>query len=61
MRVDYFDPVVGPRFRIESELIRERGRTCFVETRFLDLEGKLLVFALTTLRKVPTDRLIGDA
>ncbi len=61
MRVDYFDPVVGPRFRIESELIRERGRTCFVETRFLDLEGKLLVFALTTLRKVPTESLIGDA
>ena len=41
--------------------IRERGRTCFVETRFLDLEGKLLVFALTTLGKVPVDRLIGDA
>jgi acyl-coenzyme A thioesterase PaaI-like protein len=61
MRVDYFDPVVGPRFRIESQLVRERGRTCFVETRFLDLRGKLLVFALTTMRRVPKDRVIGDA
>ena len=60
MRIDYFDPVVGPRFRIESELVKERGRTCFVETRFVDGDGNLLVFALTTMRKVAVSRPLGD-
>jgi len=27
MRVDYFDPVVGPTFWLESRIVRERGRT----------------------------------
>ena len=61
MRIDYFEPVLGPRFEIKSTLMNERSRTCFVETRFLDADGTLLVFALTTLRKVPLEQLLGDA
>ncbi len=61
MRVDYFEPVTGPRFFIESTLVNERGRMCFIETRFLDADGKLLVFALTTLRKIPMKGALGDA
>ncbi|HLK12190.1 MAG TPA: PaaI family thioesterase [Candidatus Binatia bacterium] len=60
MRVDYFAPVVGPRFVIESTLVTERGRLRFVETRFLDPGGALLAFALTTLREVPLERALGD-
>src|SRR5437016_8110435 len=33
MRVDYFEPIVGPEFLIESRLLKKRGRTNFVETR----------------------------
>lgn len=62
MRVDYFDPVLGPRFFIEARIVRERGRTVMVETRFVDPnDGKLLVFALTTLRRVAQARKLGDA
>lgn len=61
MRVDYFEPVLGPRFVIESQVVKERGRTVFVETRFLDAGGELLVFALTTMRRVALDRPLGDA
>jgi len=53
MRIDYFDPVVGPTFFLESRLLKERGRTLFVEIRFLDAAGHLTVFALATLRKLP--------
>jgi acyl-coenzyme A thioesterase PaaI-like protein len=60
MRVDYFEPILGPEFIIESRLIKKRGRTNFVETRFLDLDGELAVFAVTTMREVPLDRSLGD-
>jgi acyl-coenzyme A thioesterase PaaI-like protein len=62
MRVDYFEPIVGPAFLIESSLVKRRGRTVFVETRFLDeASEELLVFAVTTMREVPLDRELGDA
>ncbi len=61
MRVDYFEPVVGPEFEIESHRVVQRGRTNFVETRFLGEDGRLAVFAVTTLREQPLDRLLGDA
>jgi acyl-coenzyme A thioesterase PaaI-like protein len=60
MRVDYFEPVVGPDFEIESRLVVRRGRTNFVETRFLDAAGRLCVFAVTTMREVPLERTLGD-
>jgi len=60
MRVDYFEPIVGPEFVIESRLVKRRGRTNFVETRFFDPEDSLAVFALTTMREIALDRPLGD-
>ncbi len=61
MRVDYFEPVLGPEFLIESRVVKRRGRTVFVETRLFDSEGVLAVFATTTLRTVARDKTLGDA
>jgi len=60
MRVDYFEPIMGPVFVMESRLVKKRGRTNFVETRFLDAEGELAVFAVTTMREVALDKKLGD-
>jgi acyl-coenzyme A thioesterase PaaI-like protein len=60
MRVDYFEPITGPRFVMESRLEKRRGRTLFVSTRFLQ-DDELAVFALTTMREVAIDRPLGDA
>ena len=60
MRVDYFEPVVGPRFVIDSRRETQRGRTHFVSTRFLQ-DDELAVFALTTMREVDLSRTLGDA
>jgi acyl-coenzyme A thioesterase PaaI-like protein len=60
MRVDYFEPITGPTFVIESELEKRRGRTCFVVTRFWQGDT-LAAYAVTTMREVPLDRTIGDA
>ena len=60
MRIDYFEPILGPRFVIESEREKQRGRTNFVSTRFFQ-DGELAVFALTTMREVALDRPLGDA
>lgn len=51
MRVDFFDPVTGPTFVIESEIVHRRGKTILVQTKFHDHDGKMLVFAITTLRE----------
>ena len=60
MRVDYFEPVVGPTFVIESQREKQRGRTHVVLTRFLQ-DDELAVLALTTMREVAVDRPLGDA
>lgn len=60
MRVDYFEPIVGPSFVIESELEKRRGRTCFVLTRFYQ-DDELAAHAVTTMREVDLDRRLGDA
>ncbi len=60
MRVDYFEPVTGPTFVIESELEKRRGRTCFVVTRFFQ-DDELAAYAVTTMREMPLDRPLGDA
>ncbi len=52
MRVDYLEPVAGPRFFIESEIRNRRGSMILVETRFLDADKKLLLFAITTLKEL---------
>jgi len=61
MRIDYFEPIVGPTFRIDSQLIKRRGRTAFVETRFLDPDGELAVYSLTTMRVIASGQPLGDA
>jgi acyl-coenzyme A thioesterase PaaI-like protein len=60
MRVDYFEPIVGPEFLIESQLVKRRGRTHVVETRFFDPADSLAVYALTTMREMKMDRPLGD-
>jgi acyl-coenzyme A thioesterase PaaI-like protein len=60
MQVEYFEPIVGPRFTIESALEKRRGRTRFVITRFFQ-DGELAVLASTTMREVAVDRPLGDA
>ena len=60
MRVDYFLPIVGPRFVIDSRRETQRGRTHFVLTRFLQ-DDKIAVLAATTMREVALDRPLGDA
>jgi acyl-coenzyme A thioesterase PaaI-like protein len=51
MRVDYFDPVMDARFILESRVVHKRGRNHLVEVLFKDLQGKLLVYSITTLRQ----------
>jgi acyl-coenzyme A thioesterase PaaI-like protein len=51
MRIDYFAPVLGPRFRLLGELINDGRSTCLIATTFSSLEGEKLVYAITTLRK----------
>ena len=54
MRLDYFEPVAGPRFFIECEIRNRRGRNLLVETRFINTDGKMALFAVTTLRELET-------
>jgi acyl-coenzyme A thioesterase PaaI-like protein len=52
MRVDYYEPVVGPIFVAESQVRHRRGRNVWVQTRFLDLAGTPLVDATAVLREL---------
>jgi acyl-coenzyme A thioesterase PaaI-like protein len=60
LRLDYFEPIVGPTFIIDSRREKQRGRTHFVLTRFLQTD-ELAVLAATTMREVADDRPLGDA
>lgn len=51
MRIDYFEPVMGPRFQLKGELIKDGRSTCLVATHFSDMAGNKLVYAITTLKK----------
>lgn len=53
LRVEYLEPVEGPRFIIESRVIHRRGRTILVETTFRDQAGKMLLFSTATLLEQP--------
>ena len=50
MRIDYLDPVFGPRVLLRGELIKQGKSTSLVATHFLDADGNKLVYAITTLR-----------
>ena len=62
MRIDYFEPVMGPIFHVEGRLEKSRGRTHFVAVRFFVGPGldELAVFALTTMRELRTSSPLGD-
>lgn len=60
MRVDYFRPIVGPKFIVESRRETQRGRTHFVLTRFLQ-DDEIAVLAATTMREVALGPPLGDA
>ncbi|MDT8427154.1 MAG: PaaI family thioesterase [Pseudomonadales bacterium] len=50
MRIDYLEPVWGPRVRLRGELIKQGKSTVLVATHFLDRDGNILVYAIATLR-----------
>ena len=60
MKVDYFEPIVGPNFIIDSVREKQRGRTHHVLTRFRQ-DGELAVIAATTLREIAHESPLGDA
>lgn len=60
MRIDYFEPILGPRFEVDSRLEKSRGRTRFVTARFFQ-DDELAVYSVTTIREVALDRSLGDA
>jgi len=49
MRIDYFEPILGPRFTIEANVEHRRGKTWLVATRMYQ-DDLLAAYALTTLR-----------
>lgn len=49
MRVDYFEPIVGPTFTIEASVEHRRGKNSLVTTKMF--QGDVLAtYALTTMR-----------
>jgi acyl-coenzyme A thioesterase PaaI-like protein len=53
MRVEYLEPVEGPRFVIESRIVNRRGRSFLMEVVFRDQAGKMLLFSTLTLLEQP--------
>lgn len=49
MQIHYLEPVLPPKIRLRSAVVTRRRRTYLVETRFEDLEGRVLVYATTSL------------
>ncbi len=50
MRIDYLEPVMGPRMLLRGELIKEGKSTSLVATHFTDPAGNKMVYAITTLK-----------
>jgi acyl-coenzyme A thioesterase PaaI-like protein len=55
LHVEFFEPVEGPRFLIESQIVNSRGRTRFAEVRFKSAAGKLLLFSTLMLLEQPIE------
>ncbi len=59
MRCDYFEPIMGPTFRVKGEIINQRGLNSLVSTTFFtgpDDGGTheiMAAYAITTLRMMP--------
>lgn len=52
MRIDYLEPVWGPRMRLRGELINQGRSTALVSVTFFDEGGTKLVYALVTIKVV---------
>lgn len=52
MRIDYFEPVQGPRFVLEADILKKRGANYFINVQFRGLDGLLLVAASVVLRRL---------
>lgn len=52
MRIDYLEPVLGPRIRLRGELINQGRSTALVSVTFFDETGNKLVYALVTLKVI---------
>jgi len=50
MRIDYLEPVTGPRIRLRGELIKQGRSTSLVAVHFEDSDGNKQVYALATMR-----------
>lgn len=59
MRLDFYEPVAGAGFQVESRIQHRRGRNAWIATRFLDAAGTPLLDAGTVLRE--TDQPFGEA
>lgn len=51
MRCDYFEPILGPTFTVEGEVINTRGLTSLVSTKFFQ-GTTMAAHAITTLRRI---------
>jgi acyl-coenzyme A thioesterase PaaI-like protein len=51
LNVEYFEPIAGARFVIESHIVNRRGRTIFVEVKFRETRDapRVQLFATTML------------
>lgn len=52
MRIDYLEPVMGPRIRLRGELINQGRSTALISVTIFDEAGTKLVYALVTLKVV---------
>jgi acyl-coenzyme A thioesterase PaaI-like protein len=52
MRIDYLEPVLGPRMILRGELINQGRSTSLISVTFLDEQDKKMVYALVTLKRV---------
>jgi hypothetical protein len=52
MHIEYFEPVIGPRFTIDSRREKQRGRSHYLLTRLYQEDGELAVLAATTMREI---------
>lgn len=57
LNVEYFEPIAGPRFVIESHIVNRRGRTIFVEVKFRETRDapRVQLFATTMLLEQPIE------
>jgi acyl-coenzyme A thioesterase PaaI-like protein len=52
MRIEYYEPVVGPHFLLEAQILKQRGRNSFLDIHFRSPKGVLLVAASVALRRL---------